>query len=71
MMKLRDWTDAAMSQSMLRITGNNQKLGNDGKWIHFLESEPDPALPEVVMQRKALATPRVQHHRHEQRHHPI
>ena len=28
MMKLRDWADAAMSQSMPRITGNNQKLEN-------------------------------------------
>ena len=54
MMKLRDWTDAAMSQSMPRITGNYQKLGNDGRWIHFLESEPDHALPEVVMQRNPL-----------------
>ena len=25
-----------------------------GRWIHFLESDPDPALPEVVMQRKPL-----------------
>ena len=29
-------------------------LPPDGRWIHFLESEPDPALPEVVMQRNPL-----------------
>ena len=28
MMELRDWADAAMRQSVPRITGNNQKLGN-------------------------------------------
>lgn len=29
-------------------------LPPDGRWIHFLESELDPALPEVVMQRNPL-----------------
>lgn len=41
-----------------------------GRWNHLSDGDPGPALPEVVMNRRSLATPRLQHPGGGQRHRP-